>query len=225
MLGVQVKSRDNGSLVTIVIAEHGAFHMIAKTEIKPGQCILTDPGLASFPSGLRQAPESSALIKERIDALSEREREVFFTLEGNPLCDYDEYYGRPEYACIFPLLSLASNTCSPNCVTAVLPTNKTTGNCRRRKGWKLALRASELIKEGEEVGFFKLVGGGRYHTRMENHIERFGYPCRCSECTMPSELHYPAEDQRAQLNQLYGTAFGRDDVSTLALTHCIGHMA
>ncbi|CAI6092497.1 unnamed protein product [Clonostachys chloroleuca] len=236
MLDVRVKNRDNGSIVSIRTDADGAYHMVARTKIEPGQCILTDPGLAIFPSGLGSGPESTALIKERIDALPEREREVFFTLEHNRLYDYDEYYGRyvahasvlrhsPEYACIFPLLSLASNSCSPNSVTAVLPTNKTTGNSRRRKGWKLALRACEIIKEGEEINFFKLAGGGRYRSRLENHVERFGYPCRCDDCTLPDDLHLPAEDQRWQLDQLWETAFGRDDVSTLALTHCIGHMA
>ncbi|VUC24359.1 unnamed protein product [Clonostachys rosea] len=236
MLEVRVKNRDNGSLLSITPTSDGTFRMIAKAEIKPGQCIITDPGLAIFPSGLKHVPESSALIKERIDALSEREREVFFTLERNKLSEYDEYYGRyitnavvlrhsPEYACIFPLLSLASNSCSPNCVTAVLPTNKTRGDPRRRKGWKFALRASELIQKGHEVGFFKLDGGGMFQTRLENHLEKFGYPCRCSDCKLTWDLHIPSEDQRGQLDQLYDTAFGQDDVSSLALTHCIGHMA
>ncbi|CAG9973355.1 unnamed protein product [Clonostachys byssicola] len=236
MLDVRLRNRDNGSIVAIRVDEEGAYHMTAKTKIEPGQCILTDPGLAIFPSGLGSGPESSALIKERIDALPEREREVFFTLPQNRLYDYDEYYGRyvahasvlrhsPKYACIFPLLSLASNGCRPNSVTSVLPTNKTTGNSRRRKGWKLALRASQLIKKGEEISFFKLVGGGRFRSRLENHVERFGYPCACNDCILPDDLHLPSEDQSWQLNQAWETAFGRDDVSSLALIHSISHMA
>lgn len=189
--------------------DSGLWATIATKNIGKGTRILCDTGLICFQSGLPNNDISKRCLERKIARLPGEKQQAFFDLPNFAPSNYGPVYGRyhtyatvirhsPEHSAIFPSLCKVGNSCRPNCVTAVLPSD-----VDPRKDWILALHAVQDIKEGEELTRFWLRGNDRQSVRKLEHLERFGFPCKCAACRLAGKEMEKSDYIRSQMKGFY----------------------